>query len=331
MGRAAGSWPCVWTSAVRKSSDATPMSAPGQRMILFTIMRRSVVPRSAFLLCVLGVLGGCVFAVASAIQQTGASRVALATVIDPRNHPIVDVEADDFVVHEGNDEREILSVHIGDYPVVVMLDTGGNARNDLPMMQRAAEQFVARVGERPVAVGTFGDPPAMLTTFEDERSKVKEQLEALSPATTGASLLLQGATLAADAIRPTGALFSAIVMLSASPTDATPNAEALVPPIVNGGSILHVIANRSTRGAGDGMALSGLATSLRTLVEQTRGQYTPIYTAASYGAALNQIAERMATEIMIEYIVPAQSKANDVKVGVKIPGARVRGLGVAPR
>jgi len=299
-------------------------------MIPFTIMRRSVVSRSAFL-GVLCVLSGCVGAAALASQQTGASRVALATVLDPRNHPILDVEADDFVVHEGRDEREILSVHIGDYPVVVMIDTGGNARNDLPMMQRAVEQFIARLGERPVAVGTFGDPPAMLTTFEDERSTVKERLEALSPAATGASLLLQGAALAADTVRPTGALFSAIVLLSASPTDATPNADALVTPIINGGSILHVIANRSTRGAGDGMALSALATSLRTLVEQTHGQYTPIYTAASYRAALDQIADRMATELMIEYIVPTQSKANDVKVGVKIPGARVRGLGVAPR
>jgi hypothetical protein len=293
-------------------------------------MRRSVVSRSAFL-GVLCVLSGCTVAATFVSQQTGASRIALATVLDPRNHPILDVEADDFVVHEGREEREILSVHISDYPVVVMIDTGGNARNDLPMMQRAVEQFIARVGERPVAVGTFGDPPAMLTTFEDERADVKERLEALSPAATGASLLLQGAALAADTIRPTGALFSAIVMLSASPTDATPNAEALVPPIVNGGSMLHVIANRSTRGAGDGMALSGLATSLRTLVEQTRGQYTPIYTAASYRAALDQIADRMATEMMIEYLVPTQSKANDVKVGVRIPGARVRGLGVAPR
>jgi len=278
------------------------------------------------------VLCGCGwFAVAAAVQQTGASRIALATVVDPRNHPIVDVEADDFVVHEGADEREILSVHLGDYPVVVMLDTGGNARRDLPMMQRAAEQFIARLGQRPVALGTFGDPPAMLTTFEDERSKLKERLEALSPAATGASLLLQGAALAAETIRPTGSLFSAIVMLSASPIDATPNAEELVPPIVGAGAILHVIANRSTRSAADGMALSGLATTLRTLVEQTRGQYTPIYTPASYRAALDQIADRMSTEIMIEYLVPTQSKANDVKVGVRIPGARVRGFGVAPR
>ena len=270
-------------------------------------------------------------AVVVAMTQTGASRVALATVVDVRNRPIVDVEADDFVIHEGADAREILSVHIADYPIVVMIDTGGNARTDLPMMERAAAQFIARIGQRPVALGTFGDPPAMLTTFDDERPKLMARLDAMPAVSTGASLLLQGAALAAQTLRPTGSLFSAIVMLSASPIDASPNADALVSPIVDAGAILHVVANRSTRGYGDGMALSGLAATIRTLVEQTHGQYTPIYTAASYRAALDQIADRMATEIMIEYLVPTQSKATDVKVGVRIPGARVRGFGVAPR
>ena len=31
--------------------------------------------------------------------------------------------------------------------------------------------------------------------------------------------------------------------------------------------------------------------------------------------------------MMIEYLVPVGSKPIDVKVGVRIPGARVRGLG----
>jgi hypothetical protein len=35
--------------------------------------------------------------------------------------------------------------------------------------------------------------------------------------------------------------------------------------------------------------------------------------------------------MMIEYLVPVGSKPSDVKVGVRIVGARVRGLGVAPR
>jgi hypothetical protein len=85
--------------------DADEHSGPAHDPLHYNAA--SVVSRSA-LLVALCVLGGCVVAAAFSSQQTGASRIALATVIDPREHPIVDVEADDFVVHEGRDEREIL-------------------------------------------------------------------------------------------------------------------------------------------------------------------------------------------------------------------------------
>ena len=60
----------------------------------------------------------------TAESQTGASRVALASVTDQRNRPLVDVGADDFVIQEAGAAREILSVRPADYPIVVLLDTG---------------------------------------------------------------------------------------------------------------------------------------------------------------------------------------------------------------
>jgi hypothetical protein len=66
-------------------------------------------------------------------------------------------------------------------------------------------------------------------------------------------------------------------------------------------------------------------------VDQTHGDFTAIYAAASYQPATDRIVTRLTTELLVEYIVPVGSKANDVKIGVRFPGARVRGLGVAPR
>lgn len=269
----------------------------------------------------------------SALQQTGASRTALVIVEDPRaRRPIVDVGADDFVVQEGTNTREILSVRPGDYPIVVLIDTGADARADLPAMRKAVARFVERIGQRPVALGTFGDPPAMITTFDDERRDLTEKLDAIAVGESGGSLLLQGAALGARTLTPFQSLFSAIVVLSASATDdSRPTADDLVGPIVNSGAMLHVIANRSAQAASAERASSATATLLRTVVEQTRGQFRTIYTAASYEAALDQLAERLTSELMIEYLVPVQSKAGDVKVGVRMPGVTVRGLGVAPK
>src|SRR3954468_1273798 len=258
----------------------------------------------------------------SADAQTGASRLALATVTDPRDKPLVDVSADDFVIQEAGAARDILSVRPADYPIAVLLDTGADSSADFPLMQKAAAHFIERVGQRPIAVAAFGGEPRLVASFEDERQTVLARLAALTPESAGGSALLQGAALAGETIRATGTLFSAIVILSASPTDASRDpVDALIAPVVDSSAILHVIANRPGSGA----------RTLRALAEQSRGEFTVIYSAPSYQAALDRLADRLAGEMLIEYLVPAGSKPNDVKVGVRIIGAKVRGLGVAPR
>jgi hypothetical protein len=263
-------------------------------------------------------------------SQTGASRFALVTVLDPRGRPVVDVGADDFVIQEAGAAREVLSVRPADYPVVVMLDTGIDARADFAMMRKAAEHFIDRIGPRPLAIGTFGGTPKMIAGFDDDRAAALARLAELAPATNASSALMQGAAVAAQAIRETGALFAALVMLSAAPMDGSQTSpDAMVAAIVDSGAILHVIANRAVQAtSGSGFRP---AAAMRALAEQSRGEYTAIYSAASYQSALDRLAERLTTEMLVEYLVPVGSKPNDVKLGIRLVGARVRGLGVAPR
>ena len=89
----------------------------------------------------------------------------------------------------------------------------------------------------------------------------------------------------------------------------------------------HAVVNRGTPET----PLGGAMEYVRRLVDQTHGQFTPIYSAASYQVALDRLADRLASEMMIEYIVPPRSAATDIQVGVRIPGARAHGLGVRPR
>jgi hypothetical protein len=142
-------------------------------------------------------------------------------------------------------------------------------------------------------------------------------------------VLTRGAALGGQTIRAVQPLFAAIVIVSAAPLDEMPDtSEAVLAPIIDSGAAVHVIANRAGTGAG---AAAPAVNAIRSLAEQTHGDFTSIYTAASYQSALDRLADRLSTEMMIEYLVPNGSKPVDVKVGVKIPGARVRGLGVAPR
>ena len=258
--------------------------------------------------------------------QTGASRLILAAVTDARGRAVVDVGADDFVVQEGAATRDILSARVADYPIVLMLDTGIAARSDFSLMQRAAARFIERLGhDRAIAVGTFGDTPRMLTTFEDSRETVVQRVNELGAGGNG-SALLAGASLAAATVQATGSLFSSVVVLSATAIDSSSGpAEQLLAPIIDSGAIVHIIANR---GAG---AFASRDRAPRALVEQTRGEYTPVYSAASYQAALDRLVDRLASEMLIEYLVPPGSKPLDAKIGIRLAGARVRGLGVAPK
>jgi hypothetical protein len=261
-------------------------------------------------------------ALAVAPSQTGASRFALAQVAEPGGKFIVDVGPDDFVVQEAGADREVLDVRVADYPVAIVVDNGGASGDAFQAVRAAAARFVDRIGLRPIAIVTTSDPERLAATFDDERPAVMEKIEALEPA--GGSARLLGAMAAAgQTIRSSGALFSALVVLTASaPELSGPDADALLAPIIDSRAVVHIIHN-----AGVG----AVPPLLRGIADQTHGGYTPIYATASYQPALDRLAARLTTELLIEYIVPVGSKASDVKIGVRIPGARVRGLGVAPR
>jgi hypothetical protein len=277
----------------------------------------------------LGAHGG-TSAARAPLAQTGSSRVVLATVADKGNRPLLDLGPDDFIVREAGGAREIFAVRLADYPVVLLIDTGSAAREDFESIRKAAAHFVGRIGgQRPLAIGTLGEPPAMLTTFDDDRAKVMATIDALTASPSSESLLFQAVANAAHVIAATGAPFSAIVIISATAIDATHNPPGeLLAPIFDSGAIVHVVTNRSSNRNLPGMA-GRFSDMLRGLTDQTRGQYTSIFSAASYQVALDHLADRLSSEMMIEFIEPAgATPADDVKVGVRIPGAHVRGLGV---
>lgn len=255
-------------------------------------------------------------------SQTGASRFALAQVLDPTGKSLVDVGLDDFVVQESGADREILDVRVADYPVAIVLDNG--AKDDFEMMRAAVARMLERLGPRPVALVTAGGVPKLVASFEDERSTVVDRLSELEAAADVASQPLRATALAGEAIKNTGALFSAVVAITASPIEVTgTDADPLLAPIIDSRAVTHVVTN--VNGIGQSVQL------LRGIADQTHGNFTAIYSPSSYQPAIDRLVTRLTTELLIEYIVPVGSKASDVKIGVRIPGARVRGLGVAPR
>src|SRR6476620_2081236 len=102
-------------------------------------------------------------------------RNVLATIVDNRGRAVVDVGVDDFVVTETGRDREVLDVHVADYPIALLLDD----TQDEPLastIRSAAVRFIERVGERPFAVATLSSADHLVASFDDERAGVVKAL-----------------------------------------------------------------------------------------------------------------------------------------------------------
>lgn len=264
---------------------------------------------------------------AAAQSRVGNGRTVLAAVVNERGQPVVDVGLDDFVVTEGTDARDVLDVHVADYPLAVVLDDRPSTASSTTAVGAAARRFIQRVGERPVALLRLTDGAHPLATLDDERPFVLDALSRLAVATNEAMGPLDTLALAAAMLRQTGAPFSAVVVVAAGTVDASTLVRGeRLPAIIDSGAAVHVV---QAQPAGDASAGDAATTDLlRVVADQTRGQFTAIYSTASFEAALDRLADRLAIELMVQYLAPDGERRGDVRVGVRRPGARVVGLGV---
>ena len=265
--------------------------------------------------------------------QQAASRLVLTSVADARGQPLVDLGPDDFVVSENGEPREVSSVYPADYPVVVLVDTSAGASGNFTPLREAVAGFLRRVGQRIVVLGTLADPPALLTAIDDERSKVQDQLEKLTTGPATVLLPIEAVAAAARMVRDSGSPFAAIVVVSAHRIDsAQAQSTRLLPDIFDNNAIVHVVsrsaATTAPRGPADAIRFN--ADLLRDLADQTRGSFTTVFSAPSYAVALGNVADRLGTDMVVECLGPAAPvRPGEVQVGVRIPGARVRGLRIS--
>jgi len=271
--------------------------------------------------------------VSAGAQQIANARVVLATVTDSTNQAVVDLGPDDFLIEEQGEEREVLSVYVADYPVVVVLDNSLHSQGDIQTLREAAAGFVRRIGRRQVLLATLSDPPTLVGSFADSQADVLDRISELTINPTTILRPVEAVAMAVEAIRSaTATPFLAVVVMSAGATPAPqPESKGLLSSILSSGAIVHVVSRgvRSAAPRASGYRPGFEGDPLRVLADQTSGRYTTVFSAVSYSAALDQIAGHMATEMMIEYLVPSDSDAGpEVRVGVRVPGARVHGLGV---
>jgi len=261
-------------------------------------------------------------AAARTVAQPLSGRLLLATVADRGNRAIVDVSADDLVIEEGGQNREVLDVRSADYPVAVLVGHGPDSIEAHAAVKHAVRGFIERLGQRPLAIGSLADSDRFPASFQADRATVLASLDGMTPVNTRARPL-RAIAHAVRALRETATPFAAVVIVATRPADEAADDGELLAAILDSGVAVSAIVSRA---GGAIEAAQNNQDVLRLLADQTRGHYTAVFATASYGSALERLADRFAAELIIEYLVPAGSQPGEVRAGVRIPGARITGL-----
>src|SRR6185436_17614271 len=122
----------------------------------------------------------------------------------------------------------------------------------------------------------LSDPPTPIATLEDDRAVVLQRLDTAA-ASASSEGLFQAIVVAARALQETGSPFSGVVVVSAAPVSSVPS--EVLAPILDSGATVHVIVHRQTSTA-PGETPGRSAEALRAIADETRGQFTSIFTAA---------------------------------------------------
>src|SRR5207244_686068 len=134
----------------------------------------------------------------------------------------------------------VIDVHVADYPIVVLIDDV-TTDEQLAPIKSAIARFIARVGERPAAIGTLSKPAELIASLEDDRDQVLDRLAKIATS-AGITATLPAIANATRVLRETGSPFSAIVVVTSRPIDARVPVEGdLLPSIVESGAAIHVV------------------------------------------------------------------------------------------
>jgi len=278
--------------------------------------------------------------------RTGAKTVAVyATVTDKDGRLLPNLQREAFEVREGGKTQPItvFSNDVQPISVVVMLDRSGSMRGNVGLVERAAEEFVQRLGPADTArIGTFADRIEIRpAAFTGDKEELLRLLRSDHPV-TGPTPLWNATDEAIAALREREG--RKVILLFSDGGDAPMNFS------LNNRSIMDVMRKaqqddvmvyaiglqttvlKGPAGPRGGIgSLGGSMTSVRpdpglaTIADDTGGGYFELNRAENLGQTFAQVAEELHHQYAIGF-APSKldNRMHKIEVRVSEKGAKVR-------
>lgn len=259
------------------------------------------------------------------------TRRVYVTASGAKGAPVTDLTAADFAIKEGGKAREIVKVApaTGLIQIAVLVDDNGTG-----IFRYAVGKFIeSLLGRAEFAVSTVTGQMLRLVDYTTSGQSLSEAIGKLNarPATNDGGQLLDGISETAKELERRKAPRPVIVALTVGGVEhSTLPAHHVLDNLRQSGASLHVITvvNSTLRSQSNPTTAAGLMEENMNLSEvlgdgpkQSGGRREEIVAAAGVVSGLQQLADALKTQYLIEYSLPEGVKPSDkLSVSVKRRG-----------
>jgi VWFA-related protein len=279
-------------------------------------------------------LFACLPAMAGAALEPQTRRVYVSA-LDDKGVSVTDLTADDFAVKEGGKAREIVKAGpaTGPMQIAILVDDNGTG-----IFRYAVGKFIETLlGRAEFAISTVTGQTLKIVDYTANAQSLSEAIGKLAarPATNDGGQLLDGISETAMDLDKRKAGRPVIVALTVGGEEhSTLPAHHVLDNLRQSGAALHVVlvvntALRSQAAAPNAASLLGENMNLGEVLgdgpKQSGGHRDEIIAATGIPAGLQQLAESLKHQYVIEYALPDGVKpADKLSVTVKRKGVTLR-------
>jgi len=267
-----------------------------------------------------------------AVPQT---RRVYVTAVDGKGAPITDLTAADFTVKEGGKTREIVKAGpaTGLMQVAILVDDNGTG-----IFRYAVGKFIeALLGRAEFSISTITGQTMKVVDYTTNTQSLSDAIARLTarPATNDGGQLLDAIAETAQDLQKRKAGRPVILALTVGGEEhSTLPAHHVLDKLRQSGAALHVVtvantALRSQSNPGTAAGLLGENMNLNEVLgdgpKQSGGRRQEIVAATGIASGLEQLAQSLKHQYVIEYSLPDGVKPSDkLSVAVKRKGVSLR-------
>lgn len=258
--------------------------------------------------------------------RAGVDLVSLSvTVTGPGGKYVSDLSAEDFTVFEDGKAQEVTLFERASTPLSVslLIDSSGSMRNELPLAQQAASDFVGRLRPGDLAqIVDFDRRVQVLQPFTDDQEALRRAITRLRP--SGSTSMYNAVYIALQQIAllatpAAGEVRRDVVVVLSDGEDTTSlvTFDSLLESARRSRGVIYTIGlgagsqRRRVRGADPDFAL-------RTLAQETGGRVFLARTGASLGQIYDDIADELGSQYVLGYVSSSTHAPGWRKVTVRV-------------